>query len=200
MPKVYASSINKIPPRASSNTSRVFMMVVCLSRPTKSIRSTSKNLGLRNNPSSWYALAKRRATAVLPVPGLPTNTIWGAFCRSVPAKPGGKTGPPRRPDAGGIRESRKSQISVLRRKPRTCDLTCSNPTMELNKSSTRSRFAAAGAMVCVIMAPPVRASRTTLLLRFLMASNIMASACPGCSEKAISNSFGSIPAVYKAWG
>mmetsp|Transcript_22673 Transcript_22673/g.47307 ORF Transcript_22673/g.47307 Transcript_22673/m.47307 type:complete len:236 (-) Transcript_22673:119-826(-) len=214
IPRVKASSMKRTPPRASSNTSRVLRIVMSLSRATRSMRSTSKNLGFLNKPSSWKTLAKRRATAVFPVPGFPVKTAWEHTGRpESSAKPAGNKDVYPRWELWrfmGMSDSRKSEISAVRRNPRTCDLTCSNPTIDANKSSTRSRGPdddpRLGGSISICIDMP-RESRFTVLWRFFTASKRMSSAsssrlfwlaCWMASLNAISNSLGSIPAAKSA--
>ena len=72
----YASSIKRTPPIACSTVSCTFIAVCPTYPATSPERSVSIILPSESIPSALYIFPTRRATVVLPVPGLPVNTIW----------------------------------------------------------------------------------------------------------------------------
>mmetsp|Transcript_13332 Transcript_13332/g.20305 ORF Transcript_13332/g.20305 Transcript_13332/m.20305 type:complete len:216 (-) Transcript_13332:577-1224(-) len=100
----------------------------------------------------------------------------------------------------GNKLSFKSDNSVVRRNPRTCDFTWSNPTIDANKSSTRSRGPLPRNVVVVVFITAPRESLNTDADRFFTASINTASLVVSRSLNNNSNSFGSNPAAYSACG
>mmetsp|Transcript_52433 Transcript_52433/g.111396 ORF Transcript_52433/g.111396 Transcript_52433/m.111396 type:complete len:228 (-) Transcript_52433:7-690(-) len=180
IPRVYASSMKSMPPLASSSTSLVLAMVPRWSAAMRSILSTSRNLGFLSMPSSWYTLARRRATAVLPVPGLPKKIMWGARGRPASSErvtPSMAAERPRTPAPwSGRRDSRRSHISVVRRSPRIWHLMCSKPTMLEIRSSTLSLTPRSSRSSI----PAGSTSSPLFLLRFLTASRMAFSTAICC--------------------
>ena len=79
----YASSTNKTPPLAASITFLVLVAVCPINPSTKSLRCTSMNCPVSNNPTSAIIRAVNRAIVVLPVPGLPIKHMCSLEALSI---------------------------------------------------------------------------------------------------------------------
>src|SRR5579884_579007 len=117
----YASSTNSTPSSARRITRSVLTAVSPTYWPTSPARSTSTRWPRRSSPMERYICASRRATVVLPVPGLPRKTRCCVVATS-----------------GSPASLRRACTRRKATSARTCSLTDSSPGSASSSSSSSS--------------------------------------------------------------